>query len=226
MIVRLGTAPRIASLDFEQFQHHWRTSHADVVSRLPGLRSYDQFHAVLQSGRPLLDYPGFDACSALQFDSLDEMDAAFDSPTFRGAVQSDENEFVDKSRFRGVIGRWRPVVEDALIGHLGDVVLLRLWSAAGADDSAQLAARAGERLPTSAAGLLVADRQAHEGRFAVAADVVEATGHATVEEALADLDRRERDDLPGTLISQHLARVVNVSIDTSRIVSTDEGTLG
>jgi uncharacterized protein (TIGR02118 family) len=224
MIVRLGTAPRRETLDFEQFQQHWRTSHADVVSRLPGLRSYDQFHAVLESGRPVLEYPGFDACSALRFDSLDDMDAAFDSPTFRGAVQSDENEFVDKSRFRGVIGQWRPVVDDVLIGDLGDVVLLRLWSAPDTDDSSRLATLLSEQLPASSAGLLVADRAAHDGRFPVAADVVEATGHATVGDARADLERRERDDLPGTLIGQHLAHVVHVPIDASRTGSTDEGT--
>ena len=125
MIVRLGTAPRIDDLDFEGFQQHWRTSHADVVSRMPGLRRYQQFHAVLEGGEPVLPYPGFDACSALQFDTVEAMDAAFASAAFLESVQADEKEFVDKTRFRGGVGTGRPDViaglggRDVIVGRAG-----------------------------------------------------------------------------------------------------------
>ena len=183
MIVRLGMAPRNDGTSFEQFQEHWRTSHADVVSTMPGLRGYVQLHAVLEGGVPVLPYPGFDACSALSFDDVAGMDAAFDSPTFRQDVQQDEKAFVDKTRFTCVIGDWRSAL--ASVDALGPVVLAVLWRCGPGLAPGALADVLAERLDGTAHGLLVADHDAHEGRFPVAADVVEMTGHATVAEAAA-----------------------------------------
>jgi uncharacterized protein (TIGR02118 family) len=99
VIVRTGMAPREASLDYEALQAHWRTDHADLAGQLEGLRSYVQNHAVLEDGRPLLPYVGFDACSELEWDSLEAMDAAFASEHYRQAVVADERSLIDKSRF-------------------------------------------------------------------------------------------------------------------------------
>ncbi|MGH2882625.1 MAG: EthD domain-containing protein, partial [Solirubrobacteraceae bacterium] len=66
-------APRAEGLTFEAAQEHWRTAHGDVASGIPGLRGYVQNHAVLRDGLPLLPYPGFDACSELEFADFDAM---------------------------------------------------------------------------------------------------------------------------------------------------------
>jgi uncharacterized protein (TIGR02118 family) len=99
MITRVGMAPRASGLTYSSFQEHWRSEHAGLAGELPGLRGYIQNHAVLAGGRPLLPYPGFDACSEISFDSLDAMDEAFASEHYLGAVTADEHSLIDKSRF-------------------------------------------------------------------------------------------------------------------------------
>ena len=111
VITRMGMAPREASLDYEGLQAHWRSEHADLASQLEGLRSYVQNHAVLEHGRPLLPYVGFDACSELEWDSLEAMDAAFASEHYRQAVVADEHSLIDKSRFLLLLSE-RRVLQD------------------------------------------------------------------------------------------------------------------
>lgn len=120
MITRLGMAPRLAGTTVEQFQEHWRTAHGDVAGQIPNLRGYVQFHAVLRAGAPVFGYPGFDACSALEFDSVGAMDEGFASPTYQQAVRADEDTFVDKSGFSMALGTRTVVVDgdpgpDALV---------------------------------------------------------------------------------------------------------------
>lgn len=114
MITRLGMAPRAAGLGYEAFQAHWRSEHASLAGALPGLRSYVQNHAVLEGGRPLLPYPGFDACSEIEFDNLEAMDDAFASEHYRGAVTADEHELIDKSRFAFLLSE-RRVLQDGQV---------------------------------------------------------------------------------------------------------------
>lgn len=98
MITRVGMAPRAAGMTYEQFAHHWAREHAAVAGTLPGLRSYVQNHAILCDGRPLLPYPGFDACAQMTFDDLAAMDAAFASAPPDGELRRDERRLLDSSR--------------------------------------------------------------------------------------------------------------------------------
>jgi uncharacterized protein (TIGR02118 family) len=122
VITRLGMAPRAAGLSTADFVEHWRTTHSAAAGRIPGLRRYTQFHPVLVDGRLPLPYPGFDACSLLQFDSLESMDAGFASAVYRDEVMPDEVVLVDKTRFSLFLGEARisSVIPD------GTVVLLTL----------------------------------------------------------------------------------------------------
>ena len=104
MIARLGMAPRAAGLSTTDFVEHWRTTHSVAAGQIPGLRRYMQFHPVLVDGHLPLPYPGFDACSLLQFDSLESMDAGFASAVYRDLVMPDEAVLVDKSRFSVFLG--------------------------------------------------------------------------------------------------------------------------
>src|SRR6185436_17743997 len=97
VIVRIGLAPREADLDYEGFAAHWSGQHGDLAREIPGLRSYVQNHALLRDGEPLLPYPGFDACSELEFDSIEAMDAGFASEHYRQAVVADEHSLIDKA---------------------------------------------------------------------------------------------------------------------------------
>ena len=111
MITRLGMAPRAPGLTYESFQEHWRSEHAGLAGEIPGLRGYVQNHAVLVDGRPLFPYPGVDACSEIQFDSLESMDEGFASEHYRQAVVADEHSLIDKSRFAMVLSA-RRVLQD------------------------------------------------------------------------------------------------------------------
>lgn len=100
MITRIGLAPRRPGSTFVEFQHHWRNAHADAALLIPTLRAYVQNHAVHDgNGRPLLPYPGFDACAETSFDDLDTMDAGFASREYQEDVQADEAILIDKSKF-------------------------------------------------------------------------------------------------------------------------------
>jgi uncharacterized protein (TIGR02118 family) len=98
MIVRFSCAPRAPGLSYEEFQEHWRGEHGRLAGGIEGLRAYMQNHAVLNEGRPLLPWPGFDACAEIEFDSLNAMERGFRSDYYQGAVVADEQLLVDKSR--------------------------------------------------------------------------------------------------------------------------------
>lgn len=190
MIGRLGMAPRIDALSLTEFQHHWRTSHADAVAALPGLRAYIQFHAALDEGGELLTpYPGFDACSLLVFDSIEAMDDAFVSPQFTSAVVADENEFVDKSDFCGLLGNWDTAAQND-VGH--GLLLMELW-----DQAPALAA------PVS----LAAHEPWHEGRFRAAAHTVTWRVFDSTGEAIEAAEQSRRDLGPA---AQHLCEPISV----------------
>ena len=99
MIIRFGMAPRLPEWSFEAFQNYWATSHADAAGAIPGLLAYTQNHSVLVDGKPLLPYPGFDACSELAFQTVESMNDGFSSEKYLESVRQDEDSFIDKSRF-------------------------------------------------------------------------------------------------------------------------------
>lgn len=115
MIVRIGAAPRRSGLSTARFLAHWRTDHARAASQLPGLRSYVQYHPVLVDGVHVLGYPGFDACSELDFASEAAMDEAFASPAYRDDVAADERVLIDRSRLTLVLAE-----REVLAGVRGD----------------------------------------------------------------------------------------------------------
>src|SRR5262249_4548700 len=155
---------------------------------LAGLRSYVQNHAILSDGRPLLPYPGFDACSEIAFDSLEAMDAAFESDHYRQNVTADEHVLIDKSRF-GLLLTERRVLDGGEPGE-GAVKLMTFVTAdrnAGADALAE--ALAGPyRAAAAAAGplrheQLIVIPGSHDWRLQPPADAVDVLWFAGAGEA-------------------------------------------
>jgi hypothetical protein len=100
MITRVGMAPRRSGTSFSEFQQHWLGAHAEAALQIPNLRAYTQNHAVLDSaGRPLLPYPGFDACAETDYDNLASMEAGFASAAYRTRVRADEDLLIEKAKF-------------------------------------------------------------------------------------------------------------------------------
>ena len=85
MITRIGMAPRRPGLGIEAFQRHWHNIHGPLVCKLGGLRRYWQNHALLREGESLLSWPGFDACSEMDFDDAYVLHVAF-SPEHHAGV--------------------------------------------------------------------------------------------------------------------------------------------
>lgn len=188
MITRVGAAPRLPGMSIAEFQEHWRTSHADAAGAIPGVRRYVQNHAVLEDGAMVLPYPGFDACSELDFDSVEAMDAGFASEIYRSTVTADEKSFVDKDRFSLVIAE-----RDVLIDPPEDGIKLVVYyrTHAGSEASRLLGvlgdehARSAARLGAAGYELLAPIGAAHAaGLLPAAADAVVVSWWGTVDEAL------------------------------------------
>jgi uncharacterized protein (TIGR02118 family) len=106
---------------------HWKGTHSEIGARLPGLRAYVQNHGVLADGRFLLPYPGFDIMPELDWDDLESMDAAIDSPAHEQDSIDDEANFLDVTR-TGYAVTWRRVLADGAVpeGAVKLITLLRL----------------------------------------------------------------------------------------------------
>jgi uncharacterized protein (TIGR02118 family) len=182
-ITRLGTAPRAAGLSFAGFQDHWRGEHAGLAGELPGLRRYVQNHAVLVGGRPLLPYAGFDACSEIEFDSIDAMDAAFASEHYRSTVTADEHALIDRPRFMLAL-----LERHTLRAGPGDIKLMTFWRATPRSSVAELHATLADAWPddgqTGHEQLRVIE-DAHDGRPGPVCDAVDILRFAAVDAARA-----------------------------------------
>jgi uncharacterized protein (TIGR02118 family) len=176
MLTRVGAAARLPALSVEQFQRHWREQHGPTAGAIPNLRRYVQHHAVLVDGRSLLPYPGFDACSELDFASLAAMDDGFARAAEAGELRADEDRFVDKARYSWVLGEVD--ARTAAVDAEDPVTLLTWWRAHPASSADRLlAVLRGDweaALPPTCGRRLIAARgDWHAGRRPPSADVVE-----------------------------------------------------
>lgn len=188
MITRIGVAPRRTGMTAAEFQAHWLGPHADAVGPLPGLRRYWQSHAVLDdAGEPLLPWPGFDACSELDFADAATMEAAFAGPAYFDRVKPDEDRFVDKVA-GGLMLTRREVVRGVPTPGAG----LRLWRflrmAPGRPEGALATALAVAPMPDGALAheRFIALPEAETGRDPIF-DAAEAFWFADADAALAVL---------------------------------------
>ena len=83
---------RKPGMSIEDFQSYWRTTHADIVVKLPGIRRYVQSHTILSGYRK--GEPIYDGMAELWFDNTDAMRAQAGTPEFV-AVRADEPNFMD-----------------------------------------------------------------------------------------------------------------------------------
>lgn len=91
---------RKSGMSLEAFQHYWRTTHADIVCKLPGIRKYVQSHTLLSGYRK--GEPAYDGVAEVWFDNTDGMRALAGSKEF-AAVRADEQNFIDLSTMGSII---------------------------------------------------------------------------------------------------------------------------
>jgi uncharacterized protein (TIGR02118 family) len=187
MITRLGLAPRRPGMTFAEFQHYWSNEHGPVAEAIPGLRGYLQNHAILEDGRPLLPYTGFDACSEIAFDDLEAMDAGFASPTYQSDVQADEVGFIDKPKFMMLLCD-RRVIATGGSGEVKLLTFMRTHPLSTRDELVELAGGAYADAVRSAGSSrheqLIPSPEAHAGRQAPNCDLVDLVWFESVERAL------------------------------------------
>ncbi len=91
---------RKPGMSVEEFQRRWRTNHADLVVRLPGIRRYKQSHVLASAYRKR--EPVYDAVAESYFENTQAMKDLSKTPAY-AAVLADEPNFIDLSTMKSII---------------------------------------------------------------------------------------------------------------------------
>jgi len=91
---------RLPGMTVEAFQEHWRTRHAELTARLPGIRRYVQNYPLPGAYRK--GEPKFDAVAESSFDDTQAMKTLAKTPEY-AAVNGDEVNFIDRSSMGSII---------------------------------------------------------------------------------------------------------------------------
>ena len=90
-VKRIGLLRKKASLSQEQFVSHWLNVHAELCTKLPGMRRYS-INFIDRQKSPKLNYDGF---SELWFDTEADLNAGLNSPEGR-TLLADLPNFVEE----------------------------------------------------------------------------------------------------------------------------------
>ncbi len=94
MVTVIAIIKRTPGMTVEAFQEYWRTAHAGIVRRLPGLRRYVQSHTLASGYRK--GEPAWDGIAEIWFDSVEALRGLRGTPE-QAAVDADEPRFIDKA---------------------------------------------------------------------------------------------------------------------------------
>jgi len=111
MVKAVAFFKRRAGMAVAEFQSYWRTSHPEVVTKLPGVQRYVQSHtdpATYESGEPV-----YDGIAELWFKDSSAVRVLRNTPEMT-AVEADEARFIDRTTM-GVILTDDYVIKDGPI---------------------------------------------------------------------------------------------------------------
>lgn len=100
MIKAIYFFKRRPGMSVEDFQAHWRTTHADIIVALPGIRRYVQNHVLASAYRK--GEPAFDGVAESWFDDTATLKALAATPQY-AAVLADEPKFIDGATMGSII---------------------------------------------------------------------------------------------------------------------------
>jgi uncharacterized protein (TIGR02118 family) len=86
----IGFVKRKPGMHIEDFQQHWRETHAPLAAQFPGLRRYEQCHTRLGAYSQVRE-PRWDGISIIWFDDSKALRAAQKSKEFERAREDDAN---------------------------------------------------------------------------------------------------------------------------------------
>lgn len=100
MVKTVTFIKRKPGMDLDEFGNYWRSTHAGIVKKLPGLRRYVQCHTIrpgYSKGEPI-----YDGVAEVWCDSTDAMREMANTAEYR-AVRADEPNFIDLSKMDFII---------------------------------------------------------------------------------------------------------------------------
>jgi len=100
MIKVINLFRRKTGMSVEAFQSYWRTQHAEIVCRMPGIRRYVQSHTLMSGYRKRT--PACDGVAELTFDDSDALRALAGSAYLRD-TQADHSAFMDLTSYIEII---------------------------------------------------------------------------------------------------------------------------
>jgi uncharacterized protein (TIGR02118 family) len=106
-------------MSLDQFGQYWRTQHAGIVTKLPGLRRYVQCHTIPSGYRN--GEPTYDGVAEVWFDSTGAMRETAKTAQYR-AVRADEPNFIDLSKMDFVITEERVLKDGAATASMVHLV--------------------------------------------------------------------------------------------------------
>jgi uncharacterized protein (TIGR02118 family) len=93
---------RNPALSADEFNRHWRTTHADLMRGLPGagerIVRYEQHPRLADTPGGWTGSRGVDGMAVQWFDSLDDLLGMIGDPTYQATVQPDERHLLDLDR--------------------------------------------------------------------------------------------------------------------------------
>lgn len=111
MVKLIAFFKRKTGISVEQFQQHWRTTHAGLVVRQRGLRRYVQNHTLTSGYRR--GEPAYDGVAEAWFDDTQAMRELGSTDEYR-AVREDEANFIDATQMGMVITDEVVIVDGAV----------------------------------------------------------------------------------------------------------------
>jgi uncharacterized protein (TIGR02118 family) len=111
MVKLVAFFKRKAGVSVEQFQNHWRTAHAQLVVRQPGLRRYVQNHTLASAYRTR--EPVYDGVAEAWFDDTDAMRKLAPTAQWQ-AVRDDEANFIDPGSLDAILTDEVVIVDGAV----------------------------------------------------------------------------------------------------------------
>lgn len=100
MIKVVTAIKRKPGMDLETFTHHWRTTHAAIVTQVPAIRRYVQSQTIPSGYRK--GEPAFDGIAELWYDDTAGLHRALASPHSEAAMK-DNGNFLDMNNFLSVL---------------------------------------------------------------------------------------------------------------------------
>ena len=100
MIKVISAFKRKSGMGLDAFTNYWRTTHAEAVKKVPGIRKYVQSQTIesgYRKGEPI-----YDGIAELWYEDPAAMHRGAATPEARGALEDDEN-FIDMKSFATIL---------------------------------------------------------------------------------------------------------------------------